>query len=151
MSGSRSKSQSAVQSGYWCRLASAGLVCLLFLCLHCYGVIVESSGIGFSPTKILTVPNRGIVAGTVPPPPPPQYSPAQAIATKAQAPYSACSQSRRDCASEETSEAVKVILGHYRRERLVLLIVIALLLSVAGAGMYKEITTTMQERMPEDE
>jgi len=43
------------------------------------------------------------------------YSPAQAIATNAHATYSAHSQCVSDCAKDDTSEAVKVILGGRRR------------------------------------
>jgi hypothetical protein len=56
------------------------------------------------------------------------YSPAQAIATRAQAQYSAYSQRERDSASDETSEAIKAISGHRRIENRLLLISAALLL-----------------------
>ena len=55
------------------------------------------------------------------------YSPAQESVTSAAKKYSACSHHQRDRASDPTSEAVRIMLDHQKRERWVLIFLIIVL------------------------
>jgi len=72
------------------------------------------------------------------------YSPAQATVTNPANMYSATSQRDRDLANDETSDAVRIILVHKRRENAVLLVCITALVAILAKRVYG--TTTQWPR-----